>query len=65
MSARISFARTISSRGTPARRATWMPYERSVPPSTILCRNTISSFHSRIATLMLHTPFKRVARSAS
>src|SRR6185295_5496998 len=45
-----ALARAITGGGKPARRATWIPYERSVPPACTLCRNTISSFHSRTAT---------------
>ena len=36
--------------------ATWMPYERSVPPGTTRCRNTMSSFHSRTATWTFSHP---------
>ena len=43
-------ARAITAGGSPARRATWMPYERSVPPGRTLWRKMISSFHSLTAT---------------
>src|SRR5919108_749881 len=56
-----AFARAITGAGRPASRATWMPYERSVPPGCTLCRNTISSFHSRTATWKLRTPPRRAA----
>ena len=65
MSCRTSRARPMSASGTPASRATWMPYERSVPPSTIWCRKTISSSHSFTATDRLCTPVKVSASSVN
>src|SRR2546422_7362365 len=60
-----ALARAITGSGSPARRATWMPYERSVPPARTLCRNTISSFHSRTATWKLRTAGSRPASCVS
>ena len=37
--------------GSPANCATWMPYERSAPPGTILCRKTTLPSASLTATL--------------
>src|SRR6058998_1815592 len=46
-------ARPTTGAGRPANRPTWMPYDRSVPPGSSRCRNTISSPASRTATLKL------------
>ena len=46
-------ARSITGRGTPARRATWMPWLLSVGPGSTLRRKINWSFHSRTATWWL------------
>src|ERR1700724_4200317 len=43
-------ARRVTRSGTPARRATCTPYDRSAPPSTTVCRKTTSSPRSSTST---------------
>ncbi len=54
-SRRRARARVTTSSGNPASRATWMPYDRSVPPGTTRWRKTMPSFHSRTATWTFRT----------
>ena len=60
--ARCGARQTVS--GSPARRPTSIPYERSAPPGSIRCRNRMRSPTSRTATLKLRTRADR-PRAAS